>query len=529
MRWMTKGLDVTSIRALIAIYLIFAHVPIRAVAAGQDVPFVGVAVVDTDLHCSAASSYVTGELKKGAFTQVEQVIQGWYKVVPPDGSYSLIKKIFLTAQGDGSVGIINRGRAAVKAPNLKVKGNSYRTQVSLVKGTKVSIIGRYGGYYMIVPPEGAYVYAPGATIRRATREEARRLAAPKLPAPDSPQFGPDPPSVSTYKFIGPALPPSDNEPTPTPPMLPSPTAPEPLPPVAELGEPPVLPGIAELARILVDSEGPALIPDLPALAVDIDNTVLRPLGNPSTTLSQPPDEPDPSVGPGPEPIDSDPGSQHVGPEEPKFVPTAETIVDVAVERSVDRSPIVATQWLAKLDHQYEQASAQRLEQQPIDGLLESYRQIKAAAVGLSDAENRIVEARITALKRRAMLVNTLQQITQARQRHAVVKPVPPGESAAISQAPPVLATVTHAMPPRGGSVGRLVPSRVFDGNRLPLLLRLVDPATKRTLGYVRPGRGIEPARHIGRIVAFSSTPQWDPDLKVRLLEPSDGPVVLASP
>ena len=148
-------------------------------ARAKEVPFAGIVVHEgTKIHCKAGRTYITGELAKGTLVHVENVVQGWYKIHPTAGSYSFVSKGFVDARGRGDSGTVNRNRTAVKAVNLRDKGNSYYTQVHLSKGTQVQILGEYGSYYMIKPPKGAYVYARAAAVERATKQQIRQAQRP---------------------------------------------------------------------------------------------------------------------------------------------------------------------------------------------------------------------------------------------------------------------------------------------------------------------------------------------------------------
>lgn len=71
-------------------------------------------------------------------------------------------------------------------------------------------------------------------------------------------------------------------------------------------------------------------------------------------------------------------------------------------------------------------------------------------------------------------------------------------------------------------VGRLLPSRVYDGVRLPLMYRVesVEPMTyARTIGYIRPGEPDELAGRVGQILGFRGTAAFDGQLRMNIIEP----------
>jgi hypothetical protein len=68
-------------------------------------------------------------------------------------------------------------------------------------------------------------------------------------------------------------------------------------------------------------------------------------------------------------------------------------------------------------------------------------------------------------------------------------------------------------------VGRLDASIVYDGNRLPKLLRLREPTTGRTLGYLRMDERFDYAAMIGRLVGIVGEKSYDGGLRVNLFQP----------
>lgn len=67
-------------------------------------------------------------------------------------------------------------------------------------------------------------------------------------------------------------------------------------------------------------------------------------------------------------------------------------------------------------------------------------------------------------------------------------------------------------------VGRLVPSRVYDGSRLPRMYRLVSPGPlARTLGYIEPTEELRLERVVGRTVGVAGEIHRDQDLGLRII------------
>lgn len=80
-------------------------------------------------------------------------------------------------------------------------------------------------------------------------------------------------------------------------------------------------------------------------------------------------------------------------------------------------------------------------------------------------------------------------------------------------------------------VGRLVPSTVYDGVRLPLMYRIqsVGQAVPRTLGYVRPGTGLNVDAKLGEVVGVVGHAALDKSLKLRVVQPERVDVLAPAP
>lgn len=164
--------------------LVTACLGLPGQVAAQEVPFTGVVIQNqTDVRAGAADRYYrVGELNKGQLVQVDEVIAGWNKIVPPEGFHSYISKAFVDAKGDGSTGVVNSDRSKVYAADVNGPAGSYRVQAILNSGDGVQIIAEEGSHYKIVAPTSAYVYLPPGSVRRALAMET----APAAPAEAEP-------------------------------------------------------------------------------------------------------------------------------------------------------------------------------------------------------------------------------------------------------------------------------------------------------------------------------------------------------
>lgn len=68
-------------------------------------------------------------------------------------------------------------------------------------------------------------------------------------------------------------------------------------------------------------------------------------------------------------------------------------------------------------------------------------------------------------------------------------------------------------------IGRLIPSTVYDGDRLPLLYRVQspEPGTARTLGYLQPSKELDLTGKLGQIVGMVGETKFDDTLKATLI------------
>jgi uncharacterized protein YgiM (DUF1202 family) len=101
--------------------------------------------------------YITTKLDKGTPVTVVGIKFDWLKIVPPEGSFSVVAKNFV-AKDEGK----NTGR--IIGENVNVRAGSsvvplkVTVQCKLPKGTEVTIVGEDDAYYHISPPADAYLY-----------------------------------------------------------------------------------------------------------------------------------------------------------------------------------------------------------------------------------------------------------------------------------------------------------------------------------------------------------------------------------
>jgi len=126
--------------------------------------------------------YPTMKLEKGAQVTVVGISFEWLKIVPPEGSFSVVAKTFVTPEADGRTGRVNADvnvRAGSSLNSLK-----YAVQGKLSRGETVTILGEQDEYYKIAPPPGAFLY-----VHQRYVDPVRKLSPGEMlpPAPAAPR------------------------------------------------------------------------------------------------------------------------------------------------------------------------------------------------------------------------------------------------------------------------------------------------------------------------------------------------------
>jgi hypothetical protein len=197
---------------------------------------------------------------------------------------------------------------------------------------------------------------------------------------------------------------------------------------------------------------------------------------------------------------------------PVSTPTPAPAPAIAPKPTVN--PLLATrsyfkpqsEMLVKLEDKLVEAYNDSLDRIPLDKYLNAYQQI-GTVTELSIGDQRIVKARELMLKRDIQLANALRSIGTV-QRYEAPAPMP---TTPVQPAQPV--ETTYAM------TGQLLASALYDGQNLPRLYRLVNPAQPSvTLIYVRPSDKLNPSAYLGRNVGINGEVQVDDALNLRLID-----------
>ena len=149
-----------------------------------------------------------------------------------------------------------------------------------------------------------------------------------------------------------------------------------------------------------------------------------------------------------------------------------------------------------------------LEQQPLEEMEAAYRELAESGT-LRPFEERLVRSRLSAVQRNRQLMAAVAQIEARRAGLVDVAPT------AIEPEP--------AEP--FAAVGVLRTSSVFGGEEagvaMPKMFRVIDPATERTIAYLRPARGVDPVPLLGQLVGVRGSREIDSTLNTPLVTAQD--------
>ncbi|MCC7146729.1 MAG: hypothetical protein IT443_09805 [Phycisphaeraceae bacterium] len=458
-----------------------------SVAWAQEVPFTGIVVEDNAvLRAGAARGfYAVGSLSKGTLVTVDQVLNGWYSIAAPPGTFSYISKAYVEARGDGKSGIVTADSAWVRAAGVDKSATlSYQTHATLTKGQAVQIVGEDGDFYKIIPPPNAHVCLPPGAVRRATPAEIAAVeggAAPAVVEPAAPAPAPAPAPAATPGAVAGAAKAETPKPAAAEKPAVKPEAAAAVPAAAPAATPGAVPAAVPGAVVTTQPAGGAAVPTVPA-AVPATETPAAPAA---------------------------PEAAEVTPV-PLGTPVAEPVLPATQTQTTDEQrqwPTAISPQLQALEVKLKEVWDLPVEQQPAEQLIPEYKALVTDRT-IPSSDRRIAQMRVYQLERNLEIANTIRRLgaadgTQRSARDVLgqFKDLPPAGSA-----------------PRYDAVGRLLASAVYDGTNLPRLYRLVEPVTGRTIAYVEPSRLADGAAYLGKVVGVVGKFNLDPSLRLNIIE-----------
>lgn len=125
----------------------------------------------------AIQYYYTTQVSQPQVVTVVGNVYSWYKIVPPKGSFSWVRKdeVMIDTENPG-MGIITGDNVRIWAGRSGIAPeDSTSLQVKLNKGDKVKLLGEESGdYYKISPPDGAFLWVNAEYLKYLSAIETDR-------------------------------------------------------------------------------------------------------------------------------------------------------------------------------------------------------------------------------------------------------------------------------------------------------------------------------------------------------------------
>ncbi len=125
------------------------------------------------------NSVVVARVERGTVLRaVDRDPYGWYRILPPEGVFSLVSAEYIDRLSPTEgVASTRGGMLRVRVGSLVCAVDPLRGEVQalLKRGTSVRIIGEQDGWLKIVPPEGVYLHVSAQHTQPITDTEAARL------------------------------------------------------------------------------------------------------------------------------------------------------------------------------------------------------------------------------------------------------------------------------------------------------------------------------------------------------------------
>ncbi len=143
---------------------------------------------------------------------VVKVREAWLEILPPSDCFSVISTQYVKPDEGGRTGTVSGDKVHVRAGGPLVEGGFSQIHYRLNRGDKVQILGKltdkYGTWYRIVPPAGAYYSISAQFVKRLQSPipTTGPAAAPLPVATSSPARAP-----TTRRVIRNVIPPEDDK------------------------------------------------------------------------------------------------------------------------------------------------------------------------------------------------------------------------------------------------------------------------------------------------------------------------------
>lgn len=445
---------------------------------------------DLAVRSGAGTNYYSfGKLAEGDIVTVVGELYGFARLATKGRAFTkfhgLVPAANVQVAADGKTAT-TLGRTVISAPNLDREGlpsQSWQRLVRLDVGQKLNIIGQLNEagtmYYRVALPDDADGWVPMRALRRATEEEVKAYnAKPAEPAKPADTRPTQPANTGGDNATG------NNSTTPL--RKPEETTPANTGANQNTGagatnttNPPANTGNTG------ENNTTTTTPPASTGGTTNENT-----GSDTSTVTPPTGETDPGT--------ADPNATST-----TTTPPAAPAKPASVER------------FESLEKSYEALLEEPVRTAEIASLLTEYRNL-GADESADERVRAMAEARVAMLEVRQDLQTRLREIDKLRTRADLTREETAAARLALD---------------RSGdydAVGRLTASTVYTGASLPRLLRIVDPATGRTVAYIEPDDRFDYAGMIGQIVGVSGEKRYDAGLRLTLVSPRNVEMLTAS-
>lgn len=162
----------------------------RVVIDDSSVPFVAkVTGINVNVRSGPGVAFrACTRISRPAKVRVVELEQNgkWAKILPPEGTFSVISKEYVKLSGDGKTGTVTGSNVWTRAGGDLLSFDSTRQldlQARKQEGDQVKILGEAGIFYKIEPPKGAYYYMTTDYLERTDEPFAGTITA-TAPAED---------------------------------------------------------------------------------------------------------------------------------------------------------------------------------------------------------------------------------------------------------------------------------------------------------------------------------------------------------
>lgn len=202
-----------------------------------------------------------------------------------------------------------------------------------------------------------------------------------------------------------------------------------------------------------------------------------------------------------EPMDEKPEPEPVLVPEPKPQPIDPEIEEQAEEPTIAERLVAAS--LEDLENAFESLRQEPIETAEVSPLRLMYREFAERAE--EEREQRFAEQRAEQLGLWEEIQQNRRRLAQLRSRAALTGERAEAARRAVDDAGDYIA------------IGRLAVSTIYDGRRLPQLLRLQESGTGRTVAYIQPDTDYDLTSMIGQLIGIIGEKEYDGGLRLNLI------------